>query len=157
MAGGPHADRVPCIHCGGCAIRRTEGLENDWYRCTQCCREFGIDWSGGPPTTRCWPPALAADEALLLMSGAQMVARLWLASIDFPRWSCRYERTPELSSLAEKIAQNPVEGGDLPLAVSSRSSGLLAGITHLRITDDRIEFELRPNTLGRYSSNLGGD
>jgi len=50
MAGGENAEYVPCGKCSARAIRVSEGIETDWYRCTQCAAEFGIDWDGkGPP------------------------------------------------------------------------------------------------------------
>lgn len=56
MSGGPHAAIVPCLKCAGPANRTSEGLEDDYYRCSQCGYTFGIDWSyDGPPQRPCWP------------------------------------------------------------------------------------------------------
>ena len=73
MAGGPNAALVPCIHCGRCAVRIGEGLEDDLYRC-EAGHDFGIDWShGGPPAGPQWPPSpqwLADFEAVQARRGA---------------------------------------------------------------------------------------
>jgi len=62
MAGGRNAAIVPCLHCAGAAHRLTEGMEDDSYRCSECGREFGIDWSyDGPPQTPRWP--ISEEEA----------------------------------------------------------------------------------------------
>ena len=56
MAGGENAALVPCLNCVGRAIRTFEGMEDDWYECTECGAKFGIDWSHeGPPQKPCWP------------------------------------------------------------------------------------------------------
>lgn len=56
MAGGIYAAAVPCLKCAGRADRIYEGLEDDYYRCSACDYEFGIDWaSAGPPLKPCWP------------------------------------------------------------------------------------------------------
>ncbi len=56
MAGGVNAAVVPCLQCAERAVRISEGLENDYYRCSACGYEFGIDWSyDGPPPMPCWP------------------------------------------------------------------------------------------------------
>lgn len=48
---------VPCIHCFGPAARLSVGQETDYYYCTRCAKQFGIDWSNSPPVTSpCWPP-----------------------------------------------------------------------------------------------------
>ena len=57
MAGGPNASIVMCVHCTGKASRRYEGLEDDWYLCDECGKEFGLDWSRGQPKRPCWPPS----------------------------------------------------------------------------------------------------
>ena len=58
MAGGENAEYAPCGKCSAKAIRVTEGIETDWYRCTECAAEFGIDWDvEGPPDEPCWPPS----------------------------------------------------------------------------------------------------
>ena len=56
MAGGIHAAWVMCMHCTGRAARTREGIEDDWYRCDECGREFGVDFSRGEPERPCWPP-----------------------------------------------------------------------------------------------------
>lgn len=62
MAGGINAAIVPCINCAGRAVRDSEGLETDWYKCEECGHGFGIDWSHcGPPETPRWP--LTEEEA----------------------------------------------------------------------------------------------
>ena len=62
MAGGVNAAIVPCIKCVGRADRTSVGLENDWYKCSECGHKFGIDWSHcGPPQTPRWP--LTEEEA----------------------------------------------------------------------------------------------
>jgi DNA-directed RNA polymerase subunit RPC12/RpoP len=56
MAGGKNAAIVPCGKCVRAAVRTSEGLEDDYYRCSECGYEFGIDWSyDGPPQKPCWP------------------------------------------------------------------------------------------------------
>jgi hypothetical protein len=56
VAGGPHAQVVPCPQCGARATRQYEGVEDDHYRCERG-HDFGIDWShGGPPQEAQWPP-----------------------------------------------------------------------------------------------------
>jgi hypothetical protein len=56
MAGGSNAAIVPCVNCGGKAPRTSEGLETDWYVCSECGKKFGIDWDhDGPPDKPCWP------------------------------------------------------------------------------------------------------
>jgi len=47
MAGGPFADKMPCITCGGRADRVYDGIEDDHYVCVNGHR-FGIDWTHGP-------------------------------------------------------------------------------------------------------------
>lgn len=55
MAGGKYAVAVPCLKCAKRADRNYEGLENDYYRCSVCGYEFGIDWaSAGAPLKPCW-------------------------------------------------------------------------------------------------------
>lgn len=56
MAGGPNAAVIMCMHCTGRAVRTSEGLEDDYYRCDECGRHFGVDWSRGQPAKPCWPP-----------------------------------------------------------------------------------------------------
>lgn len=57
MAGGPHAQVVPCMHCLGRAERTHEGIEDDLYLC-EAGHKFGVDWShGGPPAKSPWPPS----------------------------------------------------------------------------------------------------
>lgn len=63
MAGGVNAAIVPCSKCVGRAVRTSEGLETDWYSCTECGARFGIDWAyDGPPQTPCWPISEAEAE-----------------------------------------------------------------------------------------------
>jgi len=62
MAGGPNAAVVMCLHCAGKAVRTSEGIEDDLYRCEECGATFGIDWSGGQPQQPCWPPTPAELE-----------------------------------------------------------------------------------------------
>ena len=63
MAGGINAAIVPCLKCVGRAVRTSEGIEDDWYECTECGSKFGIDWShGGPPQKPCWPLSEAEDK-----------------------------------------------------------------------------------------------
>ena len=63
MAGGVHAQLVPCLHCGERAERTGEGLEDDLYRCG-AGHVFGIDWSvDGPPTSPRWPMSDAERAA----------------------------------------------------------------------------------------------
>ena len=73
VAGGPHAALVACLHCGRCAVRTGEGLEDDLYRC-EAGHDFGIDWShGGPPAGPQWPPSpqwLADFEVVQARRGA---------------------------------------------------------------------------------------
>ena len=59
MAGGPNAECVPCIRCAGKANRVSEGIETDYYQCSECAEKFGIDWegAGGPPDQPRWPPS----------------------------------------------------------------------------------------------------
>jgi len=40
---------VPCLKCAGCAVRISEGQENDCYRFSSCGYEFLIDWSYNGP------------------------------------------------------------------------------------------------------------
>jgi hypothetical protein len=60
MAGGIHAEVVPCYVCMGetqaltKAVRVREGDESDQYRCEKG-HSFGIDWSRGPATEPQWP------------------------------------------------------------------------------------------------------
>lgn len=62
MAGGVNAEIVPCMWCAGRARRVSEGIENDHYKCDECGKGFGIDWShDGPPKTPCWP--ISEEEA----------------------------------------------------------------------------------------------
>jgi hypothetical protein len=62
MAGGINAAVVPCMKCLGRADRTSEGLETDYYVCSECGHGYGIDWShGGPPQRPCWP--LSEEEA----------------------------------------------------------------------------------------------
>ena len=69
MAGGPNASTLMCMHCTGKAGRVSEGLENDWYRCEVCDKEFGIDWSYGQPEAACWPPsAKELEEAQRILA-----------------------------------------------------------------------------------------
>jgi hypothetical protein len=56
MAGGPNAATILCLHCAGKANRVSEGIEDDLYRCEECGRGFGIDWSSSQPEKPCWPP-----------------------------------------------------------------------------------------------------
>jgi len=53
MAGGKFAEYVACV-CKGKAKRTSEGLENDWYKCTECNKVFGIHWEH-KPTEPQWP------------------------------------------------------------------------------------------------------
>jgi len=56
MAGGPNAAVVPCMKCFGRAVRTSEGLENDAYRC-EAGHAFLVDWTyDGPPKEPRWPP-----------------------------------------------------------------------------------------------------
>ncbi len=62
MAGGENAGIVPCLKCAGPAHRTHEGQEDDYYKCSECGSEFGIDWScDGPPKRPCWP--ISGEEA----------------------------------------------------------------------------------------------
>jgi hypothetical protein len=60
VAGGPNAAAVLCQKCLGRAVRVSEGLEDDYYRCERCGYAFGIDWSEGQPASPCWPPSAEA-------------------------------------------------------------------------------------------------
>jgi hypothetical protein len=60
MAGGPHAEDVPCFECldGGKVTKATrvcEGAETDQYVC-ELGHQFGIDYRSGPATGPQWPP-----------------------------------------------------------------------------------------------------
>ncbi len=70
MAGGPHAQLVPCSTCMWeaheitKATRISEGVETDWYVCEKGHR-FGIDFEhGGPPAQPMWPPGPDIIEAM---------------------------------------------------------------------------------------------
>jgi len=54
MAGGKHAKFVACMKCAGKAQRTSEGLETDWYKCTECSNKFGITWEEIPYKPQ-WP------------------------------------------------------------------------------------------------------
>lgn len=62
MAGGKHAEHVPCMVCmmdDGRLIKATriyEGDEDDRYRCEKG-HEFGMDFRRGPATEPQWPPS----------------------------------------------------------------------------------------------------
>lgn len=72
MAGGMYAAAVPCLRCAERADRVVDGLETDYYRCTACGYQFGIDWAtSGPPQTPCWPIS-PADAQARRQAGAQM-------------------------------------------------------------------------------------
>ena len=64
MAGGPYANVVMCMQCGGKAVRVYEGYEDDHYRCEARGDAFGIDWSRNPPTAPCWPPSAEELEMM---------------------------------------------------------------------------------------------
>lgn len=62
MAGGPHAQLIPCPTCMWeqktltKATRVSEGVETDHYTCEQG-HAFGVDYAhAGPPTDPQWPP-----------------------------------------------------------------------------------------------------
>ena len=58
MAGGPNAAVVACMRCGEKALRISEGLESDYYKCSDCGETFSIDWEcDGPADKPCWPPS----------------------------------------------------------------------------------------------------
>ncbi len=74
MAGGPNAATMMCMHCAGKAVRVGEGIEDDLYRCDECGRKFGIDWSRGQPTKPLWPPTpqeLAEAKRLVALLAAR--------------------------------------------------------------------------------------
>ncbi len=73
MAGGIYAAAVPCLKCAGRADRIYEGLEDDYYRCSACGYEFGIDWSyAGAPSAPAGPlPRQLGGEVGRHMSSAQ--------------------------------------------------------------------------------------
>src|SRR5262245_52867881 len=74
MAGGENAAAVPCWECAERADRFREGIETDWYRCTSCRHEFGIDYEySGPPDAPLWPPTPEERESIL--QAAMMVVR----------------------------------------------------------------------------------
>lgn len=62
MAGGKHAETVPCQVCLAddgvltAATRTYEGDETDGYRCEQG-HEFSIDWADGEAEAPMWPPS----------------------------------------------------------------------------------------------------
>lgn len=83
MASGIHAAAVPCIKCAGRADRTSEGQENDYYRCSECGSEFGIDWSyDGPPQSPCWP--ISEEEAAERRRLAGELARRSSAAVSRP-------------------------------------------------------------------------
>lgn len=57
MAGGPHAHSMLCLSCLGRAVRISEGLENDGYKCESCGKGFSVDWRRGVPEKPIWPPS----------------------------------------------------------------------------------------------------
>ena len=62
MAGGLHAQRVPCLVCLTTlgtlrpAERTYEGDENDEYVCA-LGHEFSMDWAAGEASAEQWPPS----------------------------------------------------------------------------------------------------
>jgi hypothetical protein len=62
MAGGKHAEYVPCMVCMADdnllvkATRVYEGVEDDKYVCEKG-HEFGMDFRDGPATEPQWPPS----------------------------------------------------------------------------------------------------
>ncbi len=70
MAGGPHAQLVPCSTCLWehkaitKATRVYEGIEDDHYVC-ELGHTFGVDYThGGPPTEPQWPPPQELVDAI---------------------------------------------------------------------------------------------
>jgi hypothetical protein len=68
MAGGPHAQHVPCMVCleAGALVKATrvyEGIEDDHYECERG-HEFGLDWRRGPAEEPQWPPPAELAAAL---------------------------------------------------------------------------------------------
>ncbi len=61
MAGGKHAEEVPCLVCLSDkgvltkATRTYEGDETDEYLCEKK-HSFGMDWSAGEADSPLWPP-----------------------------------------------------------------------------------------------------
>ena len=75
MAGGPHAQFVPCMTCMWeeraitKATRISEGIENDHYVCEKG-HQFGIDYDhGGPPSEPQWPPKQELIDAIANSDG----------------------------------------------------------------------------------------
>lgn len=62
MAGGKHAEIIPCSVCLADnmelvpAKRTYEGDETDEYKCDKG-HTFGMDWSAGPAEQPQWPPS----------------------------------------------------------------------------------------------------
>lgn len=74
MAGGENAAAVACWECAERADRFREGMETDWYRCSSCRHEFGIDFEySGPPDAALWPPT--TEERARILQSALMAVR----------------------------------------------------------------------------------
>ncbi len=69
MAGGPHAELVPCSTCMWehevltKATRTSEGIETDWYLCEKG-HQVGVDYANGPPNEPPWPPTAELIAAM---------------------------------------------------------------------------------------------
>jgi hypothetical protein len=62
-----------CLSCLGRAVRISEGLENDAYKCEVCGKGFSVDWRRGGPDKPIWPPS---QEDLRMAREVQRQMRL---------------------------------------------------------------------------------